>query len=119
MLREPVPFENERFFAPFLYVGVVAIGEERPFGALIDRPRFVGESVAFPAYSKILAQHFPEVHRGFANAVIGAGLACGPAFGMLIGGTLIARFGWRPYHHRSDGNFDHSARVVWSARIVF
>jgi ACS family D-galactonate transporter-like MFS transporter len=57
----------------------------------------VGESVAFPAYSKILAQHFPEVHRGFANAVISAGLACGPAFGMLVGGTLIARFGWRPF----------------------
>ena len=57
----------------------------------------IGESVAYPAYSKILAQHFPEIHRGFANAAISAGLACGPAFGMLVGGTLIARFGWRPF----------------------
>ena len=57
----------------------------------------IGESVAYPAYSNILARHFPASRRGFANAVIASGLACGPAFGMLLGGTLIARFGWRPF----------------------
>jgi len=57
----------------------------------------IGESVAYPAYSRILAQHFPFSHRGFANAVISSGLACGPAFGMLAGGSLMSRFGWRPY----------------------
>jgi MFS transporter, ACS family, D-galactonate transporter len=57
----------------------------------------IGESVAYPSYSKILAQHFPESHRGFANSVIASGLASGPAFGMLLGGMVMARFGWRSF----------------------
>jgi MFS transporter, ACS family, D-galactonate transporter len=57
----------------------------------------VGESVAYPSYSKILALHFPENHRGFANAAISAGASCGPAFGIFFGGMLVARFGWRPF----------------------
>jgi MFS family permease len=57
----------------------------------------VGESVAYPAYSKILSGHFPEHHRGFANALIDAGSKMGPALGTLMGGVLIARFGWRPF----------------------
>jgi|HubBroStandDraft_6_1064221.scaffolds.fasta_scaffold116854_2 ACS family D-galactonate transporter-like MFS transporter len=57
----------------------------------------IGESVAYPSYSKILAKHFPASQRGFANSVIASGLACGPAFGMLLGGMLMARFGWRSF----------------------
>jgi ACS family D-galactonate transporter-like MFS transporter len=57
----------------------------------------MGESVAYPSYSKILARHFPEDRRGFANSVIVAGLACGPGFGMYAGGMLMARYGWRPF----------------------
>jgi MFS transporter, ACS family, D-galactonate transporter len=57
----------------------------------------IGESVAYPSYSKIMARHFPEDQRGFANSVIAAGLACGPGFGMFMGGVLMARFGWRPF----------------------
>lgn len=57
----------------------------------------MGESVAYPGYSKILAVHCPEGRRGFANAVIATGLALGPCFGLLFGGTLVARFGWRPF----------------------
>jgi len=57
----------------------------------------IGESVAVPSYSKIIALHFSEEHRGVANSVITAGTALGPGFGMLIGGTLMARFGWRPF----------------------
>jgi ACS family D-galactonate transporter-like MFS transporter len=57
----------------------------------------IGESVAYPSYSKIIARHFPEEHRGFANSVIVAGLACGPGFGMFAGGMLMARFGWRSF----------------------
>ncbi len=56
-----------------------------------------GESVAYPSYSKILARYFPEERRGFANSVIVAGFACGPAIGMFLGGILMARFGWRPF----------------------
>ncbi len=57
----------------------------------------MGESVAYPAYSKILATYFPESQRGFANSLIASGLASGPAFGMLLGGMLMARFGWRSF----------------------
>lgn len=57
----------------------------------------IGESVAVPSFSKIVARHFPEEHRGFANSVIMAGLACGPGFGMFAGGMLMARFGWRSF----------------------
>jgi ACS family D-galactonate transporter-like MFS transporter len=55
----------------------------------------LGESVAFPSYSKILGGHFKESHRGFANSMIMAGLALGPALGMLVGGNVVGRFGWR------------------------
>ena len=41
----------------------------------------VGESVAYPSYSKILAGYFPEHHRGLANALIDAGSKSGPAIG--------------------------------------
>jgi MFS transporter, ACS family, D-galactonate transporter len=57
----------------------------------------VGESVAFPSYSKILGSHFREERRGFANALIIGGLALGPAIGILIGGNVVGRFGWRPF----------------------
>jgi ACS family D-galactonate transporter-like MFS transporter len=57
----------------------------------------MGEAVSFPAYSKIIALNYPEEHRGLANAVVAAGLSIGPGFGMLLGGTLMARFGWRPF----------------------
>jgi MFS transporter, ACS family, D-galactonate transporter len=57
----------------------------------------IGESVAYPCYSKILARHFPEHQRGVANSLIDAGSKCGPALGVLTGGVLMARFGWRPF----------------------
>lgn len=57
----------------------------------------MGESVAYPCYSKIFATHFPEHHRGLANALIDAGSKFGPALGTLVGGLLMARFGWRPF----------------------
>src|SRR5271170_5343526 len=58
----------------------------------------IGESIAFPAYSKILGSgYFTESRRGFGNAAIMAGLSLGPAVGMLVGGTVMGRFGWRPF----------------------
>ena len=57
----------------------------------------IGESVAYPAYTKIFASHFVESQRGLANSIVGAGQALGPALGILFGGTLVARFGWRPF----------------------
>ncbi len=57
----------------------------------------MGECIAYPSYSKILAGHFPENRRGIANALIGTGMLLGPGFGILAGGNLMARFGWRPF----------------------
>jgi len=56
-----------------------------------------GESVAFPSYNKILALNFPEEHRGTANAVLATGLLIGPGIGLLFGGFLMGRYGWRPF----------------------
>src|SRR5215470_1179242 len=56
----------------------------------------MGESVAFPCYSKILARHLPEHNRGFANGAIIAAMKLGPAAGTLGGGLLMANYGWRP-----------------------
>jgi MFS family permease len=69
------------------------------FGALMVVRVFlgIGESVAYPSYSNIIAKDIPDSRRGSANAFIAAGLSCGPAFGMLLGGTLMSRFGWRPF----------------------
>ena len=57
----------------------------------------IGESVAYPCYSRILATYYPEHRRGFANAIIEAGTKSGPALGALLGGLLMAHFGWRPF----------------------
>ena len=55
----------------------------------------IGESVMFPASSKILAQHLPEHARGFANGLINAAMRWGSAVGTFGGGLLMARYGWR------------------------
>jgi MFS transporter, ACS family, D-galactonate transporter len=55
-----------------------------------------GESVAFPAYGKILARHVAQEHRGIANAMITCGMSLGPAVGTLVCGGLMATYGWRP-----------------------
>jgi MFS transporter, ACS family, D-galactonate transporter len=57
----------------------------------------IGETVAYPSSSKILAQYVPEVHRGFANALIVSGVGLGPALGTFAGGMLVGSFGWRPF----------------------
>lgn len=60
--------------------------------------RFVlgfGESVAYPAFSKILASDYEESQRGKANAFIDAGSKMGPALGTFAGGIIVAEFGWR------------------------
>jgi ACS family D-galactonate transporter-like MFS transporter len=56
----------------------------------------IGESVAYPCYSKMMAAYFSEAQRGLANGLIDAGTKLGPALGMLTGGMLMARYGWRP-----------------------
>jgi MFS family permease len=55
----------------------------------------VGESVMFPASSKILAQNLPEHSRGIANGFMCAAMRWGSAAGTFGGGLLMARYGWR------------------------
>jgi len=57
----------------------------------------VGESVAYPAYAKILATHFTENQRGLINSLIDVGCKTGPALGTLAGGLFMAHYGWRPF----------------------
>src|SRR5579872_5787502 len=80
-------------------VATAATGLVSGFAALLALRALlgIGESVAYPSYSRILAGRFEEHHRGLANALIDAGCRCGPALGTLFGGVLMARFGWRPF----------------------
>jgi MFS family permease len=55
----------------------------------------VGESLAFPGSSKIIASHVPAERRGIANAALAMGIALGPAVGTLAGGLMVAHWGWR------------------------
>jgi len=55
----------------------------------------LGESIAFPAASKIICRHVPASRRGIANSAIAAAIALGPAVGTLAGGVLMINFGWR------------------------
>ncbi len=57
----------------------------------------VGESVAYPSYSRIFSLHCPEERRGFANSMISVGQTLGPSVGLLFGGSMVAAYGWRPF----------------------
>ena len=50
----------------------------------------IGESVTYPASSRILAAVFPENRRGLANALIDLGARIGPAAGTFGGALLVA-----------------------------
>lgn len=56
----------------------------------------IGESVAYPATSRLLTETYAEEQRGFANALIDAGSKLGPALSTLLGGLVVAHYGWRP-----------------------
>ena len=75
-----------------------ATGWVHGFGALLAMRLLLGagESVAYPCYSKIIAGNFAEHQRGLANSLIDAGTKFGPAVGVLAGGILMERHGWRP-----------------------
>lgn len=55
----------------------------------------LGESAAFPATSKLFADHLPPARFGAGNTATSIGLAIGPAFGVYVGGLVMAASGWR------------------------
>lgn len=56
----------------------------------------IGEGVAFPSASKIIARHVAPERRGLANSTLAAALAWGPALGTFAGGWILNYYGWRP-----------------------
>jgi ACS family D-galactonate transporter-like MFS transporter len=55
----------------------------------------ISESVAYPAYAKMMVVSFPERLRGTANGLIDAGSKLGPAIGLWVGGHLLQKYDWR------------------------
>ena len=56
----------------------------------------IGESVTYPATSRILAAVVPENRRGLANSLVDLGARVGPAAGIFLGATLLnTGQGWR------------------------
>jgi MFS family permease len=80
-------------------VAVAAGGLTHSFWALLATRLAlgVGESVAYPSYSRILTSAVPEGKRGFANAMIDTGTKAGPALGTFAGGLLVQSIGWRQF----------------------
>ncbi len=72
-----------------------------------------GESIAYPCYSRILAA-FPQQRRGLANALVDAGTKLGPALGTLLGGLMMAHFGWRVFFIAVGG-----ASLLWLAPWLY
>ncbi|MEY2928369.1 MAG: hypothetical protein RL367_2846 [Pseudomonadota bacterium] len=54
----------------------------------------LGESTAFPATSKLIAQHVAPGRLTSANAWTGVGLSAGNGIGIFAGGLIIAHYGW-------------------------
>ena len=73
------------------------VGVVYSFGALLALRVLlgVGESVGFPSVSKLLATVVPVKSLGLANGVVAFGYLFGPAVGSLVGGMLMASYGWR------------------------
>ena len=68
----------------------------------------LGESVTYPASSRILAAVIPEHRRGFANSLVDLGARLGPAAGTMCGALLVAKLGWRGLFLITGG-----AGLVW------
>lgn len=79
-------------------VATIATGFATGFTAILALRLLLGlgESAAFPCSSKLFGEHLPPHRLGFANGMVGVGLALGPAFGTFGGGLLMAHLGWRP-----------------------
>lgn len=58
-------------------------------------PAGIGESVTYPASSRVLASLFPEKRRGLANSLVDLGVRIGPAAGTFCGALLVSKLGWR------------------------
>ncbi len=68
----------------------------------------MGESVTYPATSRVLAAVIAERRRGLANSLVDLGARLGPALGTMCGALLVAKVGWRGLFLITGG-----AGVLW------
>ena len=55
----------------------------------------LGESAGFPSVAKIMAAIVPAKGLGTANGIVALGYLSGPVVGTIVGGVLMAHYGWR------------------------
>ncbi len=55
----------------------------------------LGESAGFPCVAKIMAAIVPPKGLGTANGIVALGYLSGPVVGTIVGGLIMAHFGWR------------------------
>lgn len=107
ILQVPAGWMVERFDVKWVLAGGFALwslatgltGVAEGFTALLMLRLILGagESVAYPAYSRVIATRFPPERRGLPNALIDAFSKLGPGLSMLLGGLAVANYGWRVF----------------------
>jgi len=94
-------------FAVWSAIHFWSLAFSRGFAALLLCRLFSSASenpAAYPCFAGIVVQHFPARHRGLRQLLHQhRRLAPVPAFGLLLGGALMQRYGWRPVFHSRLG----------------
>jgi MFS family permease len=75
----------------------ILVGFVHSFAALLALRLLLGlgESAGFPSVAKIMAAIVPAKGLGTANGIVALGYLSGPVVGTLVGGVLMAHYGWR------------------------
>jgi MFS family permease len=104
-LQIPVGWLAERYGAHrILAAGLVIwasatvlIGFAHTFSSLLALRLLLGlgESAGFPSVAKIMAAVVPPKGLGTANGIVALGYLAGPVVGTIVGGLLMAHYGWR------------------------
>ena len=78
-------------------VATICLGFAHTFPVLLGLRLLlgIGESGGFPCMSKLVAAVMPLKSLGLANGVVSFGYIMGPSVGTLVGGLIIAAYGWR------------------------
>jgi MFS family permease len=105
LIQVPVGALAERYGAARVLAGgliiwsaaTTLVGLTSSFGMLLALRMMLGlgESVGFPAVSKLVAAVVPVNALGRANGIIGFGYLMAPGIGMFAAGRLIDHVGWR------------------------
>jgi MFS family permease len=101
----PVGWLAERYGAHRILAGglilwasaTILIGFAHTFAMLLVLRLLLGlgESAGFPGVAKIMAAIVPPKGLGTANGIVALGYLSGPVVGTILGGLLMAHYGWR------------------------